>query len=1213
MTRVTSEAAPSGETALRLFRLLVEANPHAVVVATSEGRIALVNSVTTQLFGWPADEAIGRPLPILLPERCHAAFEECRTSLISAEDPRPISREFVACRRDGSELPVEIGFNLVRNAGVQFLFAAIVDLTKLRRTEAALRDTEAMYASLVESLPLKVFRKDIDGRLQFTNQRYNADQGLSSAELLGQTDFDLFPEELARKYREDDARVIASGDVFEDVEEHRHPNGEKTCVHVLKAPVRDSSGEVVGIQGMFWDVTDRWRAERALQESEARKRAVLDAALDCIITVDCDNRILDFNRAAEKVFGYRKEEVLGQDMGELFIPEEDRAAQRANLARYQATGQASQLGQNLYQTAVRRNGETFLSEMVLQPVPLDGTTAFTLFLRDVTEKHQTEEALRRSNTRFRSLVDSNVAGFMIATIDGEIREANDAFLSIVGYSREDVESGRLRWDALTPPEHRHLDERAVRLLRKSGSCSPWEKEYIRRDGTRVPVLVCVTMLGEADGTCLCMVLDMSTQKAAERQLEQARLAADSANQAKSAFLANMSHEIRTPMNAIIGMTELVLDMGISGEQREYIRVVQESAESLLALINDILDFSKIEADRMSIDRIEFALQEHISGAVKSLAVQAHRRGLELVCDIGPDVPMRAVGDPMRLRQVLVNLLGNAVKFTESGEVVVQVSAASLPEDDSRFELTVSVRDTGPGIPESKQESIFGAFEQVDGSMIRKSGGTGLGLAIVSRLVGLMGGQISCRSRLLAGTTFSFQIVLERAAEDEQSRLIDSHLPQLAATRVLLVDDNESSRMALAGTLTNWGMQVSTAAGAAQAVEVCRQQAAAGEPCSLFLLDSQMPGRSGFALAETLQQEFDCPPESMIMLLLSSDLPEDRSRCEAVGAQAWLLKPVNQSELFDTLLAVVCGESLDLNEQRQAVDVAQEPERPLDILLTEDSIYNQKLALGVLGRSGHRVDVACNGQEAVDAVARKVYDLILMDVQMPVMDGLEATRQIRRRERSTGTHVPVIAMTAQAMKGDRERCLDAGMDDYLAKPVRAAELRAAVLRFQPGGSVQGEHTTGTDAAETAGVDSAEAGRPDVGPRAGGEPPAETTASAVAGEGAVQINWNQAMRSAGGDQELLKEMIEAFLEECQLRTDELQTSSAAGDLETCRRAAHTLKGALRTFGAEAAAEVAEDLELRCGNGETENLVKRADMLVEAVSELLPEVSSYLSVVD
>ncbi|MCA9117596.1 MAG: PAS domain S-box protein, partial [Planctomycetaceae bacterium] len=650
MKPVTPPVSASSDAALKLFRLLVEANPHAVAVATSEGRIALINTTMTRVFGWSSSALVGQQFEILLPERFHPAYRQCCQILNESVDPQPQSREFMARQASGQEVPVEIGFNLVRNAGVQFLFASIVDLTALRRTEAALRDTEAMYASLVESLPLKVFRKDLDGRLQYANSLCAEALGRPDSELLGKTDFDLFPEELAQKYREDDARVIREGTVFEDIEELRNGKGELTEIHVLKAPVKDATGAIVGIQGMFWDVTDRRRAERALQESEARKRAVLDAALDCIVTIDSTGRVLEFNRAAEQTFGYSHEEVTGRDFGELFLPPEDRKRHRASLADYLSTGDASELGQRVLQPALRRNGEQFLAEIVLQPVPLDGSTAFTLFLRDVTEKHQTEEALRLSNDRFRRLVDSNVAGFMVATTTGEILEANDALLAIIGYSREDLASGRLRWDELTPPEFRHLDARAVRELSEHGVCSPWQKQYIRRDGSRVSVLLCVTMLEEREGACLCMVLDISTQKAAERQLQEAKEAADSANQAKSAFLANMSHEIRTPMNAIIGMTELVLELGLPAEQREYIRVVQESAESLLALINDVLDFSKIEADRMSIDQLEFNLQEHIAGAVKSMAVQAHRRGLELVCDIRPGVPVRAVGDPMRLRQ-----------------------------------------------------------------------------------------------------------------------------------------------------------------------------------------------------------------------------------------------------------------------------------------------------------------------------------------------------------------------------------------------------------------------------------------------------------------------------------------------------------------------------------------------------------------------------------
>ncbi|MGE3315875.1 MAG: PAS domain S-box protein, partial [Planctomycetaceae bacterium] len=542
-----------------------------------------------------------------------------------------------------------------------------------KRLDDELRDTEALYGSLVESLPLNVFRKDLDGRLVFANQLYCQQTRTSWKDLVGKTDWDLFPPHLAEKYRRDDASVLEEGRVFEDIEEHRQQNGETIYVHVLKAPVHDANGNVVGIQGMFWDVSDRRRAE---------------------------------------------------------------------------------------------------------------------------------EALRASDARFSSLVRSNVIGILMVHADGGISEANDAFLDLVRYTQEDLEAGRVRWDTMTPPEYAHLDLRAIEQLGASGTCTPWEKELIRKDGTRVHVLNGVAALKGSRDRSLCFVVDISARKEAEAQLKKAKEAADQANRAKSAFVANMSHEIRTPMNAILGMTELVLDTSLTAEQRDYLKVVQDSAESLLSLINDILDFSKVEAGKLEMEEVEFGLRDGIGGTLKALAVTAHQRGLEVVSDISPDVPERIVGDPTRLRQILVNLVGNAIKFTEEGDVVIRVRVESRTHDSVM--LHVSVHDTGIGIPEDKRANIFQVFEQLDTSMARKFGGTGLGLAICQRIVELMGGKIWFESTPGEGSTFHVTGRF-RVVNGDSAPTFKTDRVTLRGIDVLVVDDNAANRNALAETLNSWEM------------------------------------------------------------------------------------------------------------------------------------------------------------------------------------------------------------------------------------------------------------------------------------------------------------------------------------------------------------------------------------------------------------------------
>ncbi len=645
-------------------------------------------------------------------------------------------------------------------------------------------------------------------------------------------------------------------------------------------------------------------------------------------------------------------------------------------------------------------------------------------LSEVEERRKTETELRAKNQLLDRLLSTAATGIFTVDAKQTVTSVSDEFCGITGFAKEEV---------IGKPCHTFAEEpcsESCGLFRlKLGQRVAHKHCTIRtKDGRLLHVLKNAVPVISDEGTLeggLESFVDVT-------ELIEARNNAEKANRAKSEFLANMSHEIRTPMNGVLGMTELALATDLTPEQQDYLNTVKFSADALLTIINDILDFSKMEAGKFDLFHEDFYLNDCVADTLNTLAGQAHAKGLELAYEVDESVPIRVVGDAGRLRQILVNLVGNAIKFTDRGEVVVRVTAEAISSNQALLRFSVS--DTGLGISEDKKALIFEAFEQVDGSSTKRVGGTGLGLAVSKKLVGLMGGEIGVESEIGRGSVFHFSIPFT-VADAAFSSSSQGKKKDLQGLRVLIVDDNATNRRILAETMKQWGMRPTSVKSGWAALSAVAAQSEKNQPFDLALVDCMMPEMDGFQLAKRIHED-DALKVGNIIMLTSGGLPGDAARCDKVGIARYLTKPVKQADLFDAVTWVVKPHSG--KETRRSLDGRQtvkQSTRSLKILLVEDNPVSQKVACKLLERMGHRVQVAENGVEAVEISKKSDFDAILMDVQMPEMDGFEAVRLIRERERAEGLHTPVIAMTAHAMKGDKERCLKAGMDAYVPKPIK----------------------------------------------------------------------------------------------------------------------------------------------------------------------------------
>ena len=1042
------------------------------------------------------------------------------------------------------------------------------DLGRAVEQNADLQASEQWARAIVDHAHDAFIGMDAAGNVIEWNPRAAASFGWSAEEAIGQPLHALvIPPRLRASHQHALARFLATGEgsllghLVQFPALHRDGHEFPAELTISAIPV----GDTHVFSAFLRDISERQHAE----EIQARFAAIIESSSDAIIGKTLQGIITSWNPGAERMFGYTAQEAVGQPMTMLIPPE--RIAEESQILERIGRGERIE---HFETVRARKDGSPIDIAATISPIK-DGAGAITgvsKIARDISERKRAQEELDR-------FFELSLNMLCIATFEGYFKRLNPAWEAVLGYTREEL---------MARPfiEFVHPDDRAATTavageLARGQETRAFENRYRCKDGTYKWLVWQATPTTDRS-LIYAAAHDVTERREAEAQLQAQALAAESASRAKSDFLANMSHEIRTPMNGVLGTLGLLLDSSLSGTQRELAGLARASGETLLSLINDILDFSKIEAGKMSLEPIPFDLLRASEGVANMMAALAGDKDLDLILRYAPDVPRHVIGDPGRIRQVLTNLLSNAIKFTDKGQVLVDVVADAV-EDDA-VSLRFRVEDTGLGITRSQLERVFDKFTQADASTTRRHGGTGLGLAISSQLVELMGGTIGADSVPGEGSTFWFTLRLPLQKNAPPPALPPA---DLAGVRVLIVDDNDVNRRVLHEQVIGWKMRNGSCASADEALRALRAAHAAGDPYGIAILDYQMPGTDGEGLGRAIKDDPDLREVSLIMLT-SMGQRGDVARLKAIGFAAYLVKPARQSELLDALATVWSARIHQhdpgmvtrhtLLEERALRDV-ETPNGYFNarVLLAEDHPTNQIVASMMLRNLGCTVDLAGNGREAIEMLGRSEYDVVFMDCEMPVMDGFEATAKIRLRA-DARSRIPIIAVTAQAMQGDRERCLRAGMDDYISKPVQTAAFAAALQRWTP------TRARPVVAAAATGGDSAGAAALDV------EVIARLRALAVA-----------------TDPSLLEQIFASFQRDGAARIVALQDAAHRGDVMVLHQAAHALKGASGNIGALALADLAGRLEAAGEAGALADVASQIEQLQAEFVRVASEIAA------
>ena len=1023
-----------------LSHSLMESLPGVVCVFDASG---LVRRWNTNFLGYCASEILGAGIEVTVaPESANIVQQTIKDAFkIGAAQA-----EAWLVAKSGAKIPCYLAGARIIFENESCVIGVAIDISKQKRAEEHVRLQSAALQSAANAIVIT----DPRGVIQWVNSAFTVLTGYPLEEVVGQN------PRILKSGKQDESlyrnlwNTILAGKIWKGEIENRKKDGQLYTEEMTIAPVHSVSGAITNFIAIKQDVTERRRVETALLQSEEQFRDLAENIHEVFFIGEPDPvRLVYLSPAYEVIWGRPRQEAYERaDAWIDTVHPEDRERAATLFARaYQGERADAE-----YRIVRADESIRFIKTRAFPVLNADGKFCRVVGIaEDVTQSKHSERAQRESEEQVRLLLESTAEAIYGIDLDGNCTFSNAACLRMLGYESPAELLGE---NMHAKMHHSYADGRPYpveecQIYRAFRACegSHVDDEVLwRKNDTSFPAEYWsypIEREGKSIGSVVTF-LDISERKQAESNLVKAKRLAEAGNRAKSEFLANMSHEIRTPMNGIIGMTDLVLETDLSPEQAEYLHMIKGSADSLLTLLNDILDFSKMEAGKLELDNLQFDLRKSLGEVVKLLAIKAQKKGLEFIYDVRPEVPAVVTGDPARTRQVLVNLIGNAIKFTENGELEVNVQSEAQSAEEAI--LHFSVRDTGIGIPVNKQQMIFDSFSQADSTTTRKYGGTGLGLTISAQLVGLMGGRIWVEGDVGKGSTFHFTVKVALGVPALSSESFD--VSQLASVPILVVDDNATDRRILKDSVAHWKMMPTVVEGAAGAIQVLRHAHASGAPLPLVLTDAHMPEIDGFGLVERIRQDPSLSNVQIVMLT-SGGQRGDAARCKRLGIAGYLSKPFDRLELREVLLRVLARDPATPGPSTLVTrHTVLEQQRALSFLVAEDDVVNQRLITRILEKRGHSVVLAHNGLEAVEAFEKQSFDIVLMDGQMPEMDGFAATQLIREKEKASGAHLPIIALTALAMKGDKERCLAAGMDGYVSKPLKLEELFSVIENLVP---------------------------------------------------------------------------------------------------------------------------------------------------------------------